>query len=146
MNFSEAMLLLKEGKKVRRKEWNNSNYIECKDDTLWVANGDKYSSWKFVKIEHIMADDWEEYKKPSLTDEEKEYLKMIIKFGGYHIKTIEKNKLCPSMHNRSFLIFNKCWGEADEPYDDSPLFDANKYFTGIEFGKEYTLRELGLID
>ena len=146
MNFSEALLLLKEGKKVKRKEWKNSNYIEFKDGNLYIVFDDKYISWEFVKMKHIMADDWEEYKKPSLTNEEKEYLRMIIKLGNYHIRTVEKNKLCPSMHDRSFLIFNKCWGEANEPYDDSPLFDANKYFTGIEFGKEYTLRELGLID
>lgn len=66
MTFSEALEAMKQGCKVRRKEWDNNEV--AKDDYLYIdggafcdSKGDRFYSLKdFV----ILATDWEIYTEP----------------------------------------------------------------------------------
>jgi len=72
MKFEEILKLLREGKKVRRKDWEKKHI-----DYYWRLIGDHVESYcdgirisKFTLInyiENIEADDWEEYKEKEWT-------------------------------------------------------------------------------
>jgi hypothetical protein len=55
MNFSDALVALKDGKKVKRKEW---DYWLMLFDSRFIIdnNGDK---WDNMEGYHILAADWE---------------------------------------------------------------------------------------
>jgi len=56
MKFTKAVELLKEGKKVRQKEWNKGFYYVLKD---FIRN--QHNTIENVSICDIEAIDWEEY-------------------------------------------------------------------------------------
>lgn len=71
MNFGEAIQAMKDGKRVRRKEWKNTwlaiNNLEyarpsfiyyCKDNSI-----DEYPVW-YPKQEDMLAEDWEIKTEP----------------------------------------------------------------------------------
>lgn len=60
MKFEEAVKLLKEDRKVRRKSWNKRNYITVGKDELIIDENDYAISFVLNDFE---ADDWEVVKK-----------------------------------------------------------------------------------
>lgn len=54
MNIIETAKELKDGKKIRRKDWDISLYVAV--DTFWVFNGNKTYT---LTLSDILADDWE---------------------------------------------------------------------------------------
>ena len=136
MNFSKALELLKQGKKVRKRCWANSEklYVYLENNEFWLATG-KIAGTIGIHYDDMLADDWEEYKSP-LSDEEKEYLKMIIKF---YPEKIEKVSIYHSPHYT--LIYLEYGDKAS--YKESYLTGPN-HFENMEVGKHYTLKELGL--
>lgn len=151
MKFEEALVLLKDGKKIRRKEeWGKTTKIFIRDKQLLMNNGDtefdyanQYSHWI---IDDIFADDWEEYKEPLLSEEEKEYLKMLIKF---HPNKIGSVVVCSRIDYKLVSLYYKieneyvgCKGDHSLDYD---CYTARKDdFNNLENDKKYTLKELGL--
>ena len=139
MNFSKALELLKQGKKVRRKEWGKSTKIFIRNGQLFIDNDEEECNYAntsaYCILGDMLADDWEEYKSP-LSDEEKEYLKMIIKF---YPEKIEKISIYRSPHYT--LIYLEYGDKAS--YKESYLTGSN-HFENMEVGKHYTLKELGL--
>ena len=148
MKFEEALELLKDGKKVRRTDtrrvysnepsrWEELCYIRlfCNDfyyGDICMPIGLTYSD--------IMADDWEEYKEPLLTKEEKEFLKMVVKMSPSNITRFMVK--CDIIQKRFYLAF----AVNNEPFVYQYIYVNNKYFSNLEFDKEYTLEELGLND
>jgi hypothetical protein len=55
MNFIEAIKLLNNGKKVRRKTWSNSMSIMKRYSVIWRSSDHDYKP----SIDSILADDWE---------------------------------------------------------------------------------------
>ena len=137
MNFSEALELLKQGKKVKRICWGATGcYIRFDESSVlseYVRIGDEWKEDDYIICKcDLLAQDWGEYKEPLLTEEEKEYLKMIIKFSDMDIKTIEKGILGP------YLILSN-------GIKANTTTDFKKgCFSKMEKRKQYTLKELGL--
>ena len=143
MNFEKALELLKQGKKVRRKIWPSSDiYITFSDDDerlKLIDNEGKFQDiyYKLSKYDSL-ANDWEEYKEPLLTEEEKEYLRMIIKFTPGNIKIV--------ILGRHFVGCNYIYLH----YSNDDMINSYSHcvskglFKNLEGYKSYTLEELGL--
>ena len=97
MKFSKALELLKQGKKVRRKEWGKSTKIFIRNEQLFVGNDEEECSYANTSVYYILsdilADDWEEYKEPLLTKEEKEYLKAIMKINLFEVYEVTNDEI-----------------------------------------------------
>lgn len=69
MNFAEALILLRAGGRVTRKEWSPGNFliVEFTDGmpfmSLFVDNGTRRINWSPTQRE-LFADDWGEAPKP----------------------------------------------------------------------------------
>ena len=86
MTIVEAVKALTEGKKIRRKDWEKDNYITLVDNKVASQNG--WSSG--LCIDDFSADWWEEYKEDILDEEEKKYLRAVIKPFRNRVKYIKK--------------------------------------------------------
>lgn len=73
MDFSEALRLLKEGKKVRQHIWDEAIYLKLENRYLWMIDTDypdedpAYSDIfgnNMLVNEAILAEDWEEVNEP----------------------------------------------------------------------------------
>lgn len=58
MTFDQALILLKNGQKIRRKSWTNYRFIVLSDDGKSILMYDKTSRADFSDND-ILADDWE---------------------------------------------------------------------------------------
>lgn len=136
MTFEEALKALKEGKKIRNNHWRQGFYVMLKDNKI-VNN---YGGIYFVYVRSFREDCWEEYKEPILDEAEKEYLGNIIKpyrdRVGFIVKTeadgYERIIICVlglTQYNNYIVL---------------PYFYKNTMYKGMEVGKDYTLKELGL--
>lgn len=101
---------------------------------------------------YLKVFDWllQEYKEPTLTDEEREYLSTVFKPFKEHIKYVQKEI-------EIYSGYDTTDGEEDEPvtnmaiyihflnntFSGLPFFDENM-FANMENCKDYTLEELGL--
>lgn len=141
MKFKEALKLLKEGKKVRKCSWDDKDcYIACdENDFLFRIYGRKYCAEYYFLNQSDFMSDWEEYKEPLLTDEEKEFLKMVVKMTPYKIGSIELRT--NSSTNHDFLVIFGTNGLLIQS-----KFYVGSYFSNLEIDKVYTLKELGLND
>ena len=62
MNFIEAIELLKENKKIRRKSWSGTCFIHIYYDQLVFYLNENNPAEKFTfEAEDLYAEDWEEY-------------------------------------------------------------------------------------
>ena len=139
MTFEKALELLKQGKKVRKRCWANSEklYVYLENNEFWLATG-KIAGTIGIHYDDMLADDWEEYKEPLLTEEEKEYLRMIIKFTPGNIKIV--------ILGRHFVGCNYIYLH----YSNDDMINSYSHcvskglFKNLEGYKSYTLEELGL--
>lgn len=140
MNFEEALKLLKAGKKVRRKDWEEDHDKRCFifGDELCCESEDGVIGYIGLSIKNILATDWEEYKKPLLTEREKEYLKTIIKA---HPKKIDAIKIYRDVNSVVIYLIYRLYDR--NHYVDKYYVNLD-YFKNLEDGKQYTLKELGL--
>lgn len=90
---------------------------------------------KFLKIERP---NWEvvEEKKELLTDEEREYLKIVLKFLRLEIKSIRKNY---NSYNETQIVFSTNEDSSGLNYWHHL---KEKYFQNLKLNKNYTLKEL----
>lgn len=75
MNFKEAYEKMREGKKVRRKDWLGYWFIEDGKVKIYLKDGNiKFNNFTQETIANTLADDWEivEEKKKYWTPKEKE--------------------------------------------------------------------------
>ena len=142
MNFSEALELLKQGKKVKRI--NCYGYVSIyylEGETLYKQ--DDYCTQKIgiIPVKNLLDDSWEEYKEPLLTKEEKEYLKMIIKFSPGEVELVSLERLS----NYKYYDYNMVW-LTYQGGDRHAHYVGEDYFKNLKENNEYTLDELGLKD
>lgn len=83
-----------------------------------------------------------EYKKSILDEVEKEYLKAVIKPFKKHVKTIMKAKQVATLYAITIDIEEKYNYETFLQFP--PFEKSSEMYKGMELGKEYTLKELGL--
>lgn len=83
-----------------------------------------------------------EYKKQILDEVEKEYLKAVIKPFKKHVKTIMKAKQVATLYAITIDIEEKYNYETFLQFP--PFEKSSGMYQGMELGKEYTLKELGL--
>ena len=79
----------------------------------------------------------EEYDPKILTDKEKAYLSAVIK--PFRERTIFVKKVCCMNDEKEFIYV-----EFGSNCFTFPFFTKGTMYTGMEYGKEYTLKELGL--
>ena len=145
MTFEEALKLLKQGKKIRRTDWGNENcYISFNlAGTLlkyfWIDRND-YWDWDYYSIDkNDVEADWEEYEESLLTKEEKEYLKMVIKYYPFEISKV-------SLEYDDEYAYEKFIKLHNSSGFDEAIYVKSGSFMSLELEKEYTLEELGLED
>lgn len=85
-----------------------------------------------------------EYKEHILDEVEKEYLKAVIKPFKKHVKTIMKAKQVATLYAITIDIEEKYNYETFLQFP--PFEKSSEMYKGMELGKEYTLKELGLDD
>ena len=138
MTFEEALKLLKAGKKIRRKGWKEDHDKRCFifGDELCCESEGGVIGYVGLSIKNMLATDWEEYKKPLLTEEEKKYLKTIMKFNLFEVYEVSVSR---SDADGNYI---KMYGE-DAEYDTT-TYVKSKYFKNLENDTKYTLEELGL--
>lgn len=79
----------------------------------------------------------EEYDPKILTDKEKTYLSAVIK--PFRERTIFVKKVCCMNDEKEFIYV-----EFGSNCFTFPFFTKGTMYKGMEYGKEYTLKELGL--
>ena len=136
MTFEKALELLKQGKKVRKCSWGKYYYIVFDEDSLLrqKQHGCDYYNKYYILNKNDIDAVWEEYQESLLTDEEKEYLKLIIKFHPEKITSIS-------------VYFRKDYNLVYFKYKDDSndcVVTAKDYFKNLEDEKDYILEELGL--
>lgn len=83
-----------------------------------------------------------EHKEPILDDAEKRYLSAVIKPFRKHVKYIRKSGYGTSI--AEFIIVDYKQTIENTDYFYLPAFKAGTMYKGMEFGRKYTLEELGL--
>ena len=140
MTFEEALKLLKQGKKIRRRGWECSDtYLTFSDNDLKLKlvadSGEFQEIYYHLSKDDILANDWEKYKdslsEPLLTENDKSCIRTYIKYNRYVITNVLNDG--HSLHFRT---------EANNTvgiycYDES-------MFRRLDLYKSYTLKELGL--
>ena len=144
MNFEEALVLLKDGKKVRRirEESDYEDVIIWFDKYHHIVEGDGTisDSTYILKLEDVFATNWEEYKEPLLTEREKRYLEEIINFSPAEAADISEFKIEDHLSSNRKLIafYNK---------DNRVIMEIlikEDCLKGLEKNTSYTLKELEL--
>ena len=143
MNLIEALNLLNEGKKVRRKDWKSSKYIFLNKDK-YIVNDSGHEVLFTIDFDDIKNDHWEEYNEDILDEKEKPYLESILKpykdrvdfvvkegIGDYY----ERIVICVSVKSKSF-----------KNYIAFPYFNKGTMYKGMEIDKKYTVKELRLYE
>ena len=137
MNFSEALELLKQGKRVRRSCWDSAEKLYLENNKFCMA------AYGIVGTDDVLAEDWEVCKEQLLTKEEKEYLKETISLCSEKIVSLQKylyDNIFKNENNHAIIAFYGKNGYVGQTL----RFDVHEHFKGLEAGEEYTLEELGL--
>ncbi len=142
MTFEEALKALKEGKKVRQKVWQDYEYITLKNNVI-VTQSDNVSG---MFLDSLYKDCWEEIKEDIINTKEREYLKAVIRPFRDRIDLIFK-KVETSKNDCLYAIWIRVFRKDDKErwdYTQLPPFNGDTMYKGMEIGKHYTLKELGL--
>lgn len=99
-----------------------------------ISNRDKINYLK----EQLKKIKEEEKNKPIIDETEKKYLKEVIRPFKDKVECIRK--LMNLNKDKEYISI----GIEYEPSVDLPYFEKNNMYEGMETGKEYTLKELGL--
>lgn len=110
-------------------------YVKCYHlhDNVWIKHKDLYSD-KFLDQEI-------EIDEPILTDEEREYLRAVIKPFRSRVKTITKTYL-ECFNEFEWLVLEMI--EDGNDASNFPFFEKGTMYKGMEANKKYTLEELEL--
>ena len=138
MNTIESLQALKEGKKVRSKEWAKNIYIYFKNGNIFYHDGSSYDRVATLKVtgENFHKNKYELYIEQILDKDEKAYLENVIRPFKDKVFSITKRRgaggefLNITMKNDSPLIF--------------PYFDENAMYQEMKRDIPYSVQELGL--
>lgn len=145
MKFEEILEPLKNGKRVRRKDWKSGVYAKIgKDNVLCLNGGDLPECYWIIKSVELIKTDWEIYHEPILDKEEQEYLSAVIKPFRDRLVHIKKSRDLSNSFERitiriASVVYRDSWAGIDFPY-----FKANSMYKNMKLDKNYTLEELGL--
>lgn len=149
MNLITALKALDEGDKIRRKTWTAIEYVQLDKDRKIVDDLGQ-EVFFLCTSDDIGTDCWEVIEKPPLTDQEREYLKTVVKPFRDRVHYICKIKITNSDNQFIFIRVKRYDCEENEPkstkYEDIdlPYFKKNTMYKNMEVDKKYTLEELGL--
>lgn len=144
MTIVEALKALREGKKVRNKIWEEHEYIMLKNGFIKYGNGVTHRIDIYGEYD-ICDDTWEEYKEDILDEEEKKYLRAVIK--PFRDRVVYISKLEAGDCNQFISIKVKRYDYEEEKsheYIYMPYFKKDTMYKNMEVRKEYTLEDLGL--
>lgn len=138
MNYMKEiahMLGLEIGEEFRIEGYNEYKYKF--DDSLMILMPDGRWCTAPIILNKILEG---KYKiiKPILTEDEREYLSMVIKPFRDDIRFIHKSAYC---NNTKEYLFGSA---KDYSHLEFPSFERGTMYRGMELWKEYTLEELGL--
>lgn len=111
---------------------------ECKEAESGFCFSNPCSACREDNIKWLCS----EYKEPILDEAEKKYLKAVIKPFKKHVKTIMKAKQVATLYAITIDIEEKYNYETFLQFP--PFEKSSGMYQGMELGKEYTLKELGL--
>ena len=142
MTFEEVLLALRKGKKIRRESWGNKQLYYYVD-----FNGEKdklkssFDIYREVELNYLelTATDWEIYQEPLLTDDEKEFIKGVLKFMNN--KKIELIKI---EYDELICLYSLCFENEGNIVKCRFCFNDRKLFNNLKLNYYYTLKELGL--
>lgn len=142
MTFGEALIELKNGKIIRRKSWDNYRYITLgKSNYKWVKS--QYNLCAVFTLEDFLANDWEVDASYLLSAEEFNYLKALIEpfkdeviciYKGFNFERTQK-----------FQYICVTCKQAEDTFT-LPRFRAGKRFFYLPEDREFTPKELGLVE
>jgi hypothetical protein len=123
--------------------WIGSTFVVTKDEfdmpNIVITNK---LGIDYTRNIHTLGDfDYEEVEPAPLSDEEREYLKTVIKPFRDSVVTIEKLQF-PEDKACIHIEYRRCDGAEDCTY--MPMFNINDLYLGMKNNKKYTLEELGL--
>ena len=121
MKFKDVIPALKEGKKIRRRKWNKSNYIFIgTDDLVYDQN---YEYFIFI-LEDFEDENWEIVKEPNkvklrdLTEEQfNDYCNKLTDYG----EDVNSCKQCLFRYVPCFTDNDNCWIKHKDLYSDKFL-------------------------
>ena len=138
MKTLSEFLEIEEGVEFKVEYLENTYVI--RNNKLWSI-GDKLMGTVNTPLNDIVGRKITILPKQILTDEEKEYLKTVIKPFKEKIDFIRKWEK-EEWENKEFIVIG--FKNIDEEPMYFPTFKKGKYYKGLELGKSYTLQQLGL--
>ena len=149
METYEAFESMKQGKKIRKRWWKKGDYLRLNSNSNIVKgniidNSETKSiivSLDFLNAIEVGYDgSWEileEPEEPLLTEEEKEYLKMIIKFTPGKVKYVTLGRYAGDCNYIHLNYATDC--------GTNPAHCVSKgLFKNLESHRMYKLKDLGL--
>ena len=145
MNLITALKALDEGEKIRRKTWTSIKYIQLDKDRKLVDDFGQEMSF-LCTSDDVGTDCWEVIEKPPLTDQEREYLKAVIKPFRDRVHCIRKGNDDEENAQYIFIAVKKYdkVNEGISEYINLPYFEKGTMYVNMKVNKNYTLEELGL--
>lgn len=144
MNLIEALTALKEGKRIRKKTWEFTEYVYLdKDGVLNDDNNDECSI--FFNLGNLNRDDWKIVETPILDEQEKKYLNLVL---NPLTKVMEIAKInCSDMSGKRFeRIVGYENSKTYLPCLELPKFLPGAMYHGMELNKRYIIKELFEMD
>ena len=135
LNSLEMNKALQEGKRVRKINWEQDEYIYMEEGKVCYKrdNIEKYSNDQWILIPDL----------PLLDKKEKEYLRAVLRpFKGMEI-SITKMDYDDDNSDKEYI----CIEFDDVNYEDGlffPDFKAGTMYRGLKVNQQYTPEELGL--
>lgn len=114
----------------------------CRD--LYCKECDRNDDTGGCSLDKLLEWANSEYKEHILDETEKEYLKAVIKPFKKHVKTIMKAKQVATLYAITIDIEEKYNYETFLQFP--PFEKSSGMYKGMELGRKYTLKELGLDD
>ena len=145
MNLIEALKALDEGDKIRRKTWTAIEYIQLDKDRKLVDHLGQ-EMFFLCTPDDVGTDCWEVIEKPPLTDQEREYLKAVVKPFRDRVHCIRKENGDENDTEYIFIAVKKL-GEGNEGISEHinfPYFKKGTVYANMKLHKNYTVEELGL--
>ena len=141
MTFEEVLSALREGKKIRRTFWWEDHYLKLTNDGIVDQKGENVT----FGVDDLFCSDWEIVKEAILNDKEREYLKVVCELFKERVVSIARFKLLEGEEDSylpdSFIQINLI----NPTYSIALPFQSEKnWFKGMEQGKKYTLKNLGI--
>lgn len=141
MNFFDAMKELEKGNKVRNAYWSLGIYVYKEHNKIYFSDN---GLGKYLSTIDLNYGEWEIYKEPILTEEEKEYLSNVIKpFKNRVCYIIKHTNLC-YLNEEYIQICVKEFNSELEETINLPIFVAGSMYKKMKKVHRYSLKELGL--